>query len=187
MDLDGESNPKRHLMKTYHTEHDRRKAGVCIKCEGSPVVSSYRCQECYDRHRSASRKLMRNVLDSSARMIWSPELGKYMSYDERESYDKVRAAAALELANGAGVLATMEKYKLSYQRLRKICVEHGVVVTRKPGCGEHVKTQEREVLEGKIVEDARAGMCLRDLKKKYPHIDVRGICHRVGAIPGKAS
>ena len=166
----------------YRFERERKAAGVCIKCEGTPVVAQGRCQSCYEPLRVADRKRVRESLQLVSRQIWNPEKQVFVSIDDREAYDAVRAKIAQEMDAGARVGATCMKYKLSGGRLRKICLEHGVAPKWKRGSGEHVKTPERVALETAVLADARSGMEMPDLRKKYPGHDPLYICRKANVI-----
>jgi hypothetical protein len=170
----------------YPNAAKRREAGVCIKCEKVPVVKMHRCEECNRQYQVVNRKKMREFLGNKVRRMWSPENQAFITYDDREGYDQLRLRIAQEMAGGAVGMAVCEKYQLSWTRLAKICREHGVAMTRKPGSGLRVKTPERQELEERVLADARAGMTLKDLRIKYPGHEVRYICHKAGVVPAKA-
>lgn len=165
----------------YATEVLRKQAGVCIKCEGSPVVWKDHCAACASKYHAAERKRSREQMGCAARQIWSPEKQCFVLYDDREAYDQIRAQVAKEIGDGAKGRDMLVKYKMTWTRLKKICMEYGVAMTRKRG--DRWKTPERVALEAAVLADARAGMCLRDLKKKYPGHEVRYICRKAGVIP----
>jgi hypothetical protein len=169
----------------YGSQRERKQSGVCIVCEGAPVVQCYRCLACYATYRDASRKEARKRLKCLPRQIWNPETQVFVSIDDRDGYDAVRAKIAREMDAGAKGWPICEKYKLSWPRLRKICVEHGVTSKRKQGGWDHPKTPERVALEASVLADARAGMCLRDLRTKYPGHAVSYICVRAGVTVTK--
>lgn len=110
----------------YKNARERIAAGVCVKCEAQPVVTCYQCQECYDKYRVVYRNKMRKSGQHVGRQLWSPEKNKYVSVDDIAEYDDLRAKIALEMDTGVTGTSICEKYKISWTRLRKICIEHGV-------------------------------------------------------------
>ena len=156
----------------YATELQRKTAGVCVKCEAVPVVANNRCLACATRYRDADRLRARLAMKCTARQMWSPEKQIFISIDDREAYTAIRAQVAKEIESGVKGLTVCEKYRLTWTRLRKICVEYGVTRV--------TKTPERLALEAAVLEDARSGMTFRDMIKKYPGHAVRYICKRAG-------
>ena len=166
-------------LMNYTNERDRKTAGVCIKCEGSPVTALDLCAACHEKRRYSERIRIRRVLKCEPRKMWEPDKQIFVLIDDRVAYDAVRAQIAQEIGSGANSRTVCEKYKMSRIRLRKICMEYGVTVMPRKG-GERVKTPARLALEAAVLADARAGMRLRDLKAKYPGHEVRYICLKAG-------
>lgn len=165
----------------YRTVHERRLNRVCIKCEGTPVEGTYRCAACNAKYRDENRLKMRKAYGCVPRTHWCPAKQVYVQMDEREAYEAVRAAIALDMANGATGKATCDKYRITWPRLKKICMEYGVAFTRKRGKpAGRPKTPERLQLEANVLEDARAGMNLHDLQQKYTGYDPWTICKQAG-------
>jgi len=118
----------------YGTRRERRAAGVCVQCEGTPVVAYYRCAACYAPIKAATRGRMRVAMRSSGRSHWDPEKQILVLFDDRAAYDAVRAriAAEMTLLDAKG-LRVCKKYRISWVRLQIICREHGVILTRRRG------------------------------------------------------
>lgn len=157
---------------------EREKAGVCVECEAVPVFKVRRCQKCYEKFRDRNRQEARQNRNCVPRKMWSPERQAYILIDEREAYDDLQAQVAREIESGMSGPALCQKYKTSMGRLQRICQRYGVRFKGKVGGNRIIKTPERIALEEKILADARAGMYLRDLKKKYPGVEVRYVCVR---------
>jgi hypothetical protein len=171
----------------YKNERERKEHQLCIKCEAVPVVRGYSCRACYEKFMLSNRQSMRKCCGYSVRTHWDPEKLVDVPIDEREAYDAIRAKIAAETkVPGAKCDSVCRKYKITYPRIRKICREYGVEMTRKRGSGDHPISHERRVLMANVLADARSGMCLSDLKKKYQGYAVRYICKRYGVDVAKA-
>ena len=123
----------------YTTKKARQDAGLCVDCENTAVVANHRCQGCSRRYVLTMRERTRAAGQCAPRSIWSPEQQKLVTIDDAAAYDALRAQVAVEMAGGAKGSQIAAKYKMSWWRVRKICVEHGVAMVHKRGCGEHKK------------------------------------------------
>jgi hypothetical protein len=160
----------------FKTQLERKAAKVCIICEATPVEAAGRCHLCHMQYQAKDRQQKRAVFGAKPRSIFSPTAnngrGALILIDDRAAYLAVRKAAADEVASGQIGYHVCQKYKMSWRRLEKICVEHGVEFTRHRGS----KRLERLVLERQVRADAASGLSIKELQFKYPHVGVRKIC-----------
>ena len=129
--------------------------------------------------RLALRKIQRKSRGNVARHIWDPEKEVSVTIDDIVAYKALRQKIAEEMRDGAYASRLCKKYRISSSRLGLICVEHKVKNTHKPGEGGHRELVDPQLLAA-LKADAAAGMVLQEMRRKWPHHDVRAILLKRG-------